>query len=101
MTRYEVTIATEDHFQVVIECRSKKHAIEVFRALNRAKCSLVDLEDLSETFNPLKTMAINGHGPFMGDDDAWIVLGMNTTNKKRIDFEHPEKGMEYLGSVAI
>ena len=101
MTRYEVIVGGEDDHQLVIECRSKRHAIEVFRVLSRAKCSLVDLEDWEDTKVPFTEIAIYGHGHFMGYDDAWTVLGVNHENKRRIDFTHPEKGFEYLGSTAI
>ena len=101
MTQYEVVVNGENNYQFVIQCRSKRHAIQVFSALSRAKCSLVDMEELPEFHDPMSDMAIHGHGHFMGYDDAWTVLGVNWRNKKRIDFAHPEKNFEDLGSVKI
>jgi len=101
MTRYEVVVGGESDYQLIIECRSKRHAIEIFRVLSRAKCVLGDLEDWQGNQVPFTEIAIHGHGRFMGDDDAWTVLGVNWNNKNRIDFAHPEKDFEDLGSVTI
>jgi hypothetical protein len=102
MNRYEVVMSTIDAEQhVVIHCKNRKHAIELFRLLKKAELEIVSVMCGDEVTETLEGPRIQGYGKMFGKDNLWIELGDTFANKRRIDFTNPEAGFEYIDSVKL
>lgn len=104
MVRYEIVIhgnETESYF--VIKCRNRAHAIELYRLLKKSQFELTsDIglgQEETEAFSD--DIAIHGFGRLFDRDNAWIRLGINWPNSRRIEFTNPECGFEYVDSIKL
>jgi hypothetical protein len=102
MRRYEILMHSSDAEQhVVIHCKNRKHAIELFRLLKKAELEMVSDMCGDEVTETLEGPFIHGYGKMFGKDNLWIELGDTWPNKRRIDFTNPEANFEHIDSVKL
>ena len=103
MIRYEIVIPSdESETYVIIKCKNRQHAIALLRLLKKATVEIDSIDDdLQSQTESVGTIAIHGFGKLGNNDSAWIRLGDNWPDKRRIDFTNPETGFEFIDSVKL